>query len=207
MNTEDSLKNLWDHIALRVSDSNLPEIRLSDPVQLSDVPRKRRGPDSARQRVTKSGGHKGRQSKAMTDLIGLAGEIHAYRTLQRMYGIDEIGPSCWISDNSCYRYPENTTNDGYGCDFVVRNDGRTYYVEVKATQGDDASFELRASEVELAIEKAGKRKEVFLVLHVIDALSERPRCRILPNPYDSRHKSKYQFEEAGLRVRYTPPGS
>ena len=207
VNTEDNLKNLWDHIVLRVSDGNLPEIRLDDPAQLPDIPPKRQRRDSARERVTKPGGHKGRPSKAMTDLVGLAGEIHAYRTLQKMYGAEEIGPSCWISENSRYRYPENATNDSYGCDFVVRYGGRTHFVEVKATQGGDTSFELSASEIELAIEKAGKRKQIFLVLHVVDALSEHPRSSILPNPYDSRHKSKYQFEEAGLRVRYEKPQS
>ena len=41
-----------------------------------------------------------------------------------------------------------------------------------------------------------------MILHVLNALSDEPIIRFLPNPYDKKQKNKYRFEEAGLRVRY-----
>ena len=140
----------------------------------------------------------------MKDLLGLAGEIHAYRALQKEYGSEIVGPHTWRSENSRHRFPGNTTNDGYGCDFVVRVDGKTHYIEVKATQGDQAGFELGPTEVRLALEKAHRRKETFHVLHVMDVLSREPVLRMLPNPFAPRHRAKYVFEDAGFRVRYQP---
>ena len=75
-------------------------------------------------------------------------------------------------------------------------------MEVKATQAEDEAFELGSSEVELAIDSANRRKKEFVILHVLDALSDSPQFRLLPNPYDRKHRDKYKFEEAGLRVRY-----
>jgi hypothetical protein len=138
----------------------------------------------------------------MRDLIGLCGEIHVYRALDKDYGPEVIGPSNWVSENSRYWFPENDGNDNWGCDFAIHRDGKTHYIEVKATQGEDDSFELGSSEIELAVDMANRRKEEFGILHVMDALSERPRFRLLPNPYDKRYKGKYRFENAGLRIRY-----
>ena len=73
---------------------------------------------------------------------------------------------------------------------------------MKATQSEDEVFELGSSEVELAIELANRRKKKFIILHVLDALSDTPYFRLLPNPYDKKYNAKYRFEEAGLRVRY-----
>ena len=141
-------------------------------------------------------------SQAMKDLVGLAGEIHAFRALQKYYGVETVGPSSWMSENSRHKYPENTTDDGYGCDFVIHKNGKTHYVEVKATQAEDEAFELGSSEVELAIDSANRRKKEFVILHVLNALGDAPSIRLLPNPYDKKHRVKYHFEEAGLRVRY-----
>lgn len=138
----------------------------------------------------------------MKDLVGLAGEIHAFRGLQKAYGVEIAEPGSWISKNSRYKYPENTTNDGFGCDFVIHNNGKTHYVEAKATQAEDEAFELSSSEVELAIDSANQRKKKFVILHILHALGDEPTLRLLPNPYDRKHRAKYYFEEAGLRVRY-----
>lgn len=73
---------------------------------------------------------------------------------------------------------------------------------MKATQTEDEAFELGSSEVKLAIDSANSRKKEFVILHVLDALSDSPQFRFLPNPYDRKYKDKYKFEEAGLRVRY-----
>jgi hypothetical protein len=202
INIEKNLLNLWDHIIKTISDEKLSEVIQTNKEdlmdQLSSNKRKKRNPNPT---VKKKKG-RGRISQSMKDLIGLAGEIHAYRVLQSIYGIDSVGPSSWISEYSRKKFPENAADDGYGCDFKIHKNGKVDFIEVKATQGDDESFELGSSEVELAIDCANRRNKKFMILHVLEALSETPRFRLLPNPYDRKFKNKYKFEEAGLRVRY-----
>ena len=201
VNTEDNLSNLWDHILGAIEDDKVSKADLSDLEELKD-----QGPSKKRKardkKPTKKKKPKGRMSQSMKNLVGLAGEIHAYRALQKVYGAETVGPSSWISENSRHKYPENTTDDGFGCDFVIHKDGKVHYVEVKATQAEDEAFELGSSEVELAIDSANRRKKEFVILHVLNALDDVPGIRLLPNPYDRKHRSKYHFEEAGLRVRY-----
>ena len=201
VNSEENLINLWDHILGAIDDDSMATADLTDLEELKEqvASRKRK---KGNKKPTNKKKPKGRMSQAMKDLVGLAGEIHAFRALQKFYGVETVGPSSWISENSRHKYPENTTDDGYGCDFVIHKNGKTHYVEVKATQSEDEAFELGSSEVELAIDSANRRKKEFVILHVLDALSDSPQFRLLPNPYDRKHKGKYHFEEAGLRVRY-----
>jgi len=201
INTEGSLGDLWDHIHGTIETNNVPELDLNDLEKMKEQSSlKKRKKRSKRQ--TSSNKTKGRMSQAMKDLVGLAGEIHAFRALQKFYGTDAVGPGSWRSENSRHKYPENKTDDGFGCDFIVHENGKIHYIEVKATQGENESFELGSTEVELAIEFANRRKKDFIILHVLNALTDAPIFRMLPNPYDRKHKSKYNFEEAGLRVRY-----
>jgi len=200
-NTEDNLSNLWDHLMLQLGEEQIPNVDLGIYEQMDDLESDRkRKPE--RKESKKSGKKSGRPSQAMKDLLGLAGEMLAYRALQKTFGADVVNPACWRSGNSRYKYPVNEINDNLGCDFVITKDGRTYYIEVKATQSNDEAFELGSSEVELAIDKATRKKESFRILHVVNALSEAPYFRLLPNPYDSRFAKKYKFEGTGLRVRY-----
>jgi hypothetical protein len=201
INSEENLNNLWDHIFGAIEDDSVATADLSDLEELKEQgASKKRKKGNKKPTIKKK--PKGRTSQAMKDLVGLAGEIHAFRALQKFYGVETVGPSSWISENSRHKYPENTTNDGYGCDFVIHKNGKTHYVEVKATQAEDEAFELGSSEVELAIDSANRRKKEFVILHVLDALSDSPQFRLLPNPYDRKYRDKYKFEEAGLRVRY-----
>lgn len=201
VNSDENLINLWDHILGAIEDDSVATADLTDLEELKEqgASKKRK---KGNKKPTNKKKPKGRMSQAMKDLVGLAGEIHAFRALQKFYGVETVGPSSWISENSRHKYPENTTDDGYGCDFVIHKNGKTHYVEVKATQAKDEAFELGSSEVELAIDSANRRKKEFVILHVLDALSDSPQFRLLPNPYDRKHKGKYHFEEAGLRVRY-----
>ncbi len=201
VNSEEYLANLWDHIRGVIEDEHVVTADLSDIEDLEEQGSiKNHWKDNKKPTAKKK--PQGRMSQAMKDLVGLAGEIHAYRALQKFYGVETVGPGNWISENSRHKYPENTTNDGFGCDFIIHKDGKTHYVEVKATQGEDEAFELGSTEVELAIDSANSRKKTFVILHVLDALSDSPKFRLLGNPYDRKFKSKYRFEEAGLRVRY-----
>lgn len=96
-------------------------------------------------------------------------------------------------------------DDGRGCDFVIHHKDKTFYIEVKASQGDDETFKLGSSEIRLSMEMAKKkrgRKDVFQILHVTSALSEAPNFRLLPNPYDQKYQSYFVVEDADARVRY-----
>jgi len=111
------------------------------------------------------------------DLMEWFGEMHAYRALQNSYGADVVTPSCWKSENS--RYSTRRTRPTMDTDATsLFRRVEIHYIEVKATQGDDNSFELGSTEVELAIDKANRRKESFHILHVVNALSETPRSGI-----------------------------
>ena len=136
-------------------------------------------------------------------MIGLAGEIHAYRCLLKQYGPAVINPSAWKSSNSLSKFPDNVTDDSFGCDFFFTVGNKQYHIEVKASRGDDEAFDLGPTEIQHAIEVANKRNIKFMILHVTDALTMNPHFRLLPNPYDGKYQRFYRIEEAGLRVRYS----
>jgi hypothetical protein len=146
------------------------------------------------------------QSKSKENLIGLSGEIHAFRMLQNNYGSSAVSASSWVSGNSALVFPDNKTDDGKGCDFVVVLQDRTYYMEVKSSEGDSEGFTLGSSEIRLAMELTKKtrqkRKEIFLMLRVSNALTTTPSFQLLPNPYDQKYQSFFVIEEADARVRY-----
>ena len=198
INTEGNLGNLWEHIHENVKDDEFIELDLNCLEKLEDQFHSKSGREIGSHPTNKMK-PKPRVTQAMKDLIGSTGEILAYRAMQKLYGIK---PSDWISDYSRNRFPGNQTNDGFGCDYRILKDGKTYYVEVKATQTENEVFELGSSEVELAIDTAKRQKKEFIILHVINALSKTPRIRVLPNPYSRKHRNKYKFDEAGFRVRY-----
>ena len=198
INTEGNLGDLWEHIHENVKDDEFIEVRLNCLEDLQDQSSsKSRRKTSPRPTIKTR--PPARLNQSMKDLIGYAGEIYAYIAMKKIYGIKA---SNWISNYSRYKFPGNQTDDGFGCDFRFLKDGKTYYVEVKATQSENEVFELGSSEVELAIGTANRQKKEFIILHVINALSKAPRPRVLPNPYSKKHRNKYKFEEAGFRVRY-----
>ena len=206
VNSENNLSGLWDHIHENIGDDSIVGVDLSDIQSLKKREHgkrqnkrdKRNSPN--RTRTTR------RVSQAIKDIVGLAGEIHVFRALKKSFGDEIVGPDNWISENSRHKYPENTIDDGFGCDFVVIKDGVTHYIEVKATITENESFELGSSEVELAIDSANRRNKKFVIYHVLNALDSTYRINApLPNPYDKKHRDEYYFEEAGLRVRYKMP--
>lgn len=206
MNSGDNLENLWDHILEAIEDDDVPTVNLGVLEKLkeqeSSRKRKKRDNNPANKTKPNRGMSKYPKDKSLDDLVGLAGEIHAFRALQKAYGSETVGPSCWKSGNSRYKYPENDSDDGFGCDFVIHKDEKVHYVEVKATRAEDETFNLGPSEVELAIASANRTKKKFMILHVLNALEDEPSIRLLPNPYDKKHSAKYRFEEAGFKVRY-----
>lgn len=209
-NSEANLTALFDHIAKTIKDDDLASMDGFD-LKAPMIPRKtkkssakKRDPNGKPTRAPR------RLSKSMENLVGAAGEIHAFRWLQRQYGSTVVSPSNWISAYSLKPYPENETNvdEGRGCDIQFRLEGRTYHIEIKSSESDLTSFQLGSSEVRLAKEvsqsKKRKSREVFHILKVNNALSPLPTFTLLPNPYDYRYRECFNIVEAGARVTYLP---
>lgn len=200
-NTEENLSQLFKHIEDEIHDDFLPNVDLTDTAKLNEIKEKikKKPVSSKKERRTKP---KGRMSQAMKNLVGFAGEIHAYRVLRKKYGSTIVNPSSWISENSTLKFPGNFVSDDYGCDFVIRHNKKTYFIEVKATQGDEEFFELGLSEIRRAVEVANRRKEKFIIFHITEALSDKPKFRFLPNPYDRKYSKLYRIFNAGLKIQY-----
>ena len=207
--SEDNLGSLWTHIVQAMPATtlvDLPAVELGKVALLVEMaPRDKRPlppppppPPKRRKRV----------SKAMENLIGLSGEIHAFRMLQNQYGANVVSAACWVSGNSALAglNPPEKTDDGHGSDFVIVHEGHTYNIEVKSSEGENDGFTLTSSEIRLAKELARhgrrRRKQTFQILCVSNVLTDHPSFRMLPNPYDLRYQSQFLIEEADARVRY-----
>jgi hypothetical protein len=207
--TEENLSALWQHICDAIPSDMLNQIPLVDPKNILDLNpisktiKLRRDVDEPKNRQSPK-----RLSKSMENLIGLSGEIHAYRVLQQQYGSAVVSSSSWISSNSAAVGVNSLkeTDDGRGCDFIVQLHGSSYFIEVKSSEGDQEIFTLGSSEIRLAMDLAKKsrkrRNGAFVVLRVLNALSKQPTFQLLPNPYDSRYQGNFVIEEAEARVRY-----
>jgi len=203
-NSEDNLCTLWNHIIDGVTEDRIPELPLINILPLKAI-RSRARKSNEKPPKKSVPMRRGRLSKSLEMLIGLAGEIHIYRMLRKTYGEQVMNNNSWISSNSSRIFPDNKYDDGYGCDFAINVNNRKYFLEVKSTQGDNESFELGSSEIELAMElsKKSKRKRgKFIVLHVTHALTQSPGFRILPNPYEDKSKGFYTIDNSGVRIRY-----
>ena len=198
--TEDNLSQLWDHIIGQIEEDTLHDINLQSIAPL-DVIEKRKKRDP-KQNDKKPHKPKGRTSKDMENLIGFAGEIHAYRMLNKKYGDEVVHPGTWKSSYSQKVFPGNNPDDNIGCDFIINQKKITYYIEVKASMDENDSFELGSSEIRKAMALVKKKKHLFMVMHVQYALSKNPQYRLLPNPYDPKYRGVYDIEDAGVRMRY-----
>lgn len=202
--SEDNLGQLWNLLCSSIPDSDLAKsmpLNLAKPTVLAPYKRTTK----AREDTKTPSRRPERQPKAVEELIGLAGEIHVFRMLRQQYGEDAVPSSAWVSENSRRVFAFNQADDTRGCDFAFAVKGKQFRVEVKATSGDDETFTLGSSEIRLAMEigtKGKRRREVFMLVHVKNALSPQPTAVVLPNPYDPKHTGMFRIEEADARVRY-----
>ena len=202
----DNLGQLWTFLTTRLTDEELAAsmpLNLGKPTPLSAL--KRPSGSSGNTSTSTSWRRPERLSKAQEELIGLAGEMHVFRMLRQQYGEDAVPSSAWISENSLQVFKFNQADDARGCDFAFTAKGKQYRVEVKASAGDDEIFTMGSSEIRLAMEigtRKKRRREVFVLVHVKNALSRQPTAVVLPNPYDPKHSATFRIEEAGARVRY-----
>lgn len=202
--SEDNLAGLFDHIVRALPDERLKDIEFSSldkPNTLTPLTRPARtGRNSDAPRAPMKIKH---LSKGMEQVLGLAGEIHAFRVLRDRYHATQTS---WISENGRRVFPENVSDDGRGCDFEIVHENRTYFIEVKATDGDDTSFLIGSSELrlaeEVALRKSKHRRNRFMILHVTRVLSDHPLFTLLPNPCDPRYASFFIKDDANVRIRY-----
>ena len=203
--SEENLGQLWSFLSAHIPEMDLVKAMSLDLVKPTalDPFKVKVKPTTVPPRVPST--HPQRQSKALDDLIGLAGEIHVFRILRQKYGEDVIPSSAWISENSKRVFSFNEADDTKGCDFAFTVKGKQFRVEVKASAEDIEIFTLGSSEIRLAMDistKGKRRREVFILVHVKNALSAQPSAVVLPNPYDPKYTDMFRVEEAGARVRY-----
>lgn len=203
--SSENLGALWDHIDKNIPIDNISPLKLNRSKQLHDlISRKSKEPGKPGKDGGRNTANFPKMNQTMKNLLGLAGEIFVYKSLEKEFGDSIVNSSCWVSENARYRFlGKKDVSDARGCDFILKIRGKTYYIEVKATQGDNTAFELGSSEVRLAIDIARKpKKKKFVILHVINTLSDFPSIRTLPNPYHKSGENKYNIANKGLRMTY-----
>lgn len=202
-NSSENLGALWDHIEENLSDDSIPPVQMRSNILRNVHPGKGKGGGTGTGGGNGGSGFPG-MTQSMKNLLGLAGEIFVYKALEKQFGSSIVNSSCWVSENAKHKFPgSKDVSDSMGCDFILKRNKKTYFIEVKATQGENTGFELGSSEVRLAIDAARKyKKERFVILHVINVLSDTPSIRTLPNPYHKSGAQKYNIANKGLRMTY-----
>lgn len=207
-NTDD-LGCLWVHLQETLTEAydKVEDLTRRDALGVMKQPRSAASQQGNSSRSAPSG--MPRISRQRETLIGLCGEIHAYRFLQSQYDEAAVSPSAWKSENRRYAgFVDGRGDDGYGCDFEICHEGKTYCIEVKASEADASQFTLGSSEVRLAQRLALRgrrdRKRRFRILRVLFALTKSPAFVWLPNPYEERYKDRFRIEAADVRVDYHP---
>ena len=148
-----------------------------------------------------------RPSAADPDLVGIVGEIHAYRFLRAEFGKDVVTRDAWVSGIRLKVLPlvkgePDNTSDGHGFDFQFRYSGEKWCVEVKATTGDDPQFDLGISEINAATDLARVQGGRWRILRVRNALSEQPEFDWLPNPFEEGFSKLFRLHRGGMKVSY-----
>ena len=141
----------------------------------------------------------------LPELIGIVGEMHAYRYLKSAFGLHEDG---WVAQfrTKVFRPgkgEEDRTDDslGYDFEFAHPDDGRIWCVEVKSTTGDGTSFDVTSGELAAARHLAGSKEKRWLFLRVRQAFSNRPEFDWLPNPFEPAGRS-LELRHGSMTVDY-----
>ena len=155
-------------------------------------------------------GHR-RLSSEEAEVVGIVGEMHAFRYLQKEFGGRSVRASAWVSESRLKVWPllegeKDEISDGYGFDFRFTHRGIRWHVEVKATKGDDTSFDLGISEIETATRIAGRRGNTWRwrILRVRRTLTAEPVIDWLPNPFEEGFQKHYRLHRGGMGVSYAP---
>ena len=148
-----------------------------------------------------------RLSPQLRELIGIIGEMRAYRFLRQKFGDDSITQDTWVSKIRLKALPLverelDKTSDGHGFDFQFSHQNRRWHIEVKSTIGDDSQFELGISEIEAATRFARERGGIWKILRIRNVLSVEPAFDWLPNPFEEGFKEYFHLQQGGMRISY-----
>ena len=162
------------------------------------------------------GGTKGRSghlrlSAEESEMVGILGEMQAYRFLKEEFGGRSVRASAWVSELRLKALPvvegeKDEISYGLGFDFRFNHGGIRWHVEMKATKGEEPTFDLRISEVDAATRIARRRGKTWRwrILRVRNALSKKPEVDWLPNPFEEGFKTYYRLHRGGMVVSYAP---
>lgn len=140
----------------------------------------------------------------LPELVGIVGEMHAYRYLKSAF---EIGKFGWVAQFRTKVFPvgsdeRDTTDDSLGYDFEFRHpDGKIWCVEVKSTTGEGTSFDVTAGELAAARRLAGSKEKRWRFLRVRKAFSNQPEFDWIPNPFEPAGRF-LQLRQGSMTVDY-----
>ena len=145
-------------------------------------------------------------SPHLPELVGIVGEMHAFRFLQSKFKLDE---HAWVSEFRTKVLPlregeKDEISDSLGYDFRFSYGGKTWCVEVKATTENGTSFDLSSGEIAAASRIAARKDERWRILRVRRALSDQPECDWLPNPFEPGAGQRLRLRRGSMTVEYTP---
>ena len=148
-------------------------------------------------------------SPHLPELVGIVGEIHAFRFLRSKFKIDE---HAWVSEFRTKVLPlregeMDETSDSLGYDFRFAYERKTWCVEVKATTEDGTSFDLSSGEIASASRIAPRKDERWRILRVRRVLGKQPRYDWLPNPFEPGAGQRLRLRQGSVTVQYTPSRS
>ena len=150
-----------------------------------------------------------RPSPEEAPVLGIVGEMHAYRYLRKEFGGRAVQARAWVSETRLKVLPlvegePDGTSDGHGFDFRFSHEGIGWRVEVKATRGDEPSFDLGLSEIQAATDIARRRSDRlrWRILRVRNVLSQYPEFDWLPNPFEDGFRNRFRLHQGGMLVSY-----
>ena len=200
----DKYGDLFEHLE-SLGEPNGPEVNKDETTPLAETAVK----------GTSSGGRNTKPKKTShlhdpaerRELVGVVGEMHAYRFLRAKFGKGVVTRDAWLSEIRRTVLPliegePDSTSDGHGFDFRFTYRRRKWHVEVKATLGDDPQFNLGISEINAASNLAGRGGK-WRILRVRNALSDQPEFDWLPNPFEDEFKHFFRLHRGGMTVSYT----
>ena len=145
-------------------------------------------------------------SPHLPGLVGIVGEMHAFRFLRSRFDIDE---RAWVSEFRTKVLPlqegeRDKTSDSLGYDFRFAYDGKTLCVEVKATTEDSTSFDLSSGQIDTANRIANKKDWRWRVLRIRRVFRTQPQFDWLPNPFEEGVGHRLRLRRGSVTVEYTP---
>ncbi|KAB7672557.1 sacsin N-terminal ATP-binding-like domain-containing protein [Bacillus sp. B1-b2] len=198
--TDDSnIDNLNDVISRFDFDQMNINGSIDKPLSLKEVTKKN-GKNRNPLAGSKGNGKTKRTSKHIENVIGLAGELVIFNYLKKN-NLKDFRPEWWKSENSLTIYSDNMVSDSLGYDFEIRQSNKTYHIEVKATVGNDFSFNMGTSETQKAFDDSKKRNVEYMIAFITNVF-ENPEIYWLPNPYSNKGKSVFNIKDAGVRISF-----